>query len=460
MVSRGGCAAAAAALPFALVRLGGTRVAGAAVLRASGDSRQRGQLINNGPLLSKLAWPLLRFMPTIAFRNLVLVTRHADVSEVLDRDEDFTIAEVNAAAMDRVNGPFVLGMDRSPLLLRERSILQQSIHDGDADRIRSFASSTAAELVEQARARRRIDVVQDLARPAAVRLVAHHFGIPGPDEETTKRWMRAIFHEAFLNGAGDPGVRRAGERASAELHTYTDDLIAVRQSQITAGEPAPDDVLTRLVRLQDDEATRLSDEALRRNICGVVVGAVETTSKATAHAVDQLLRRGAAFRRARTAAAAGDVDEVGRHAFEALRFNPINPVLTRHAARTTVLAAGTRRERSIPSGRTVYAAVLPAMFDPSVFSDPYRFRVDRPAPPYLHFGSGLHSCFGRYVNVIQIPELVAALLRLDGLRRAPGPVGTITYDGPFPDRLLLDFDGNTPSPTAGGGSCGSQPSPS
>lgn len=401
------------------------------------------KLANNGLLIRKLAWPLLRFKPILSVGKLVLVTRHEDVCEVLDRDEDFTVAEGNAATMDRVNGPFILGMDRSAQYVRERSLLQQCVHDGDAERIRGLVSATAAELVDHARARGRIDVVQGLARPAAVRLVADYFGVAGPDQATMMRWMREIFHETFLNVGGDPDVRKAGEVSGAEFHAWADDLIATRQSQISAGEPAPDDFLTRLVRLQGRHETRLSDEGVRRNIGGVVVGAVETTSKATAHAIDQLLRHGDAHRRARRAAVAGDIDEVGRCTWEALRFNPINPVLSRHVARTSLVAAGTTRERCIPAGRTVYAAVLPAMFDPSVFPDPGKFRVDRPASAYLHFGYGLHTCFGRYVNLIQVPGLIAELLRLEHLRPAPGREGTMIYDGPFPDRFLLDFGGMT-----------------
>jgi len=406
------------------------------------------RLANNGPLLSKLAWPLLRFKPILALGKLVIVTRHADVREVLARDEDFTVSEVNGGSMDRVNGPFILGMDRSPICLRERAILERCVHAGDGERIRSLVSSITSELIDQVRGRGRIDVVQDLARPAAIRLVAAYFGVAGPDEATMMRWMRAIFYETFLNGNGDREVRRAGEEAAAEFHAYSDDLIAVRQAQIRAGQPTPDDFLTRLVRLQSDEETHLSDEGVRRNVGGVVVGAVETTSKATAHAVEQLLRHGDAFRRAATAASAGDMDQVGRYGFEALRFNPINPVLSRHAARDTVLAAGTRRETRIPAGCSVYAAVLPAMFDPSVFPNPGEFRIDRPAAEYLHFGNGLHHCLGTYVNIIQIPELIAALLRLGNLRPAPPPDGKMIYDGPFPNRLLLDFD-RSPQPAEG-----------
>jgi cytochrome P450 len=400
------------------------------------------RLANNAPLIRAASWPLVRFMPTLVLRKAVIVTGHAEVSEVLARDTDFTVEEVNATSMDLVNGPFILGMDRSPLYLRERSILQRSIEPGDPDRIRATVRRHASELVEAARPSGRIDVVQQLARPAAVRLVAEYFGVPGPDEPTMMHWMRTMFYETFLNIGEEPSVRRTGEASGAAFHAYADELIAGRKAQVESGEPTPDDLVCRLLRMQADPDTCLSDEGVRRNLGGVVVGAVDTTSKAVAHAVYELLRRPADLDEARVAARAGDIDKVARYAFEALRFNPLNPILARHAARDETLAAGTRRARRIPSGRTVYVAILSAMFDPKVFDQPGQFRPDRPADAYLHFGGGLHTCFGRYVNLIQIPELVAAVVRLHGLRFAGSGKPAIRYDGPFPDELLVEFNGS------------------
>jgi cytochrome P450 len=392
---------------------------------------------NNGRLIRLASAPLRRLTPILVLGRRVVVLRHDDVVEVLERDRDFTVAEINGPPMLRVTGPFILSMDRSPQYERERSILQAAVHPSDVDRIRASVRVTAARLAEAGRARGRIDVVRDLARPAAIELVGDYFGVHGPDQATMARWMRTIFHEAFLNVDDDEGVRRAAVASGVELHAHVDDLVAERERQLAAGDPVPDDVLTRLVQLQADEATRLGDEGIRRGISGIIVGAVETTSKAVAHIVDELFRRPAALSSARAAALAGDDDAVRRHAFEALRFNPISPVLVRYVARSAVVAAGASRRRSVREGQTIYAAILPAMFDPKVFRRPNRFDADRPAGDLLHFGGGLHPCFGRYVNLVQIPELVAALLRLDGLRVPDGVRRRISYAGPFPDRFEL-----------------------
>ena len=79
------------------------------------------------------------------------------------------------------------------------------------------------------------------------------------------------------------------------------------------------------------------------------------------------------------------------------------------------------------------------MFDPEAFVDPGEFRIDREVE-YLHFGYGMHRCFGYHINGVQIPELMAALLRVPNLRHASGAERGILYEGPFPDRMILEFD--------------------
>ena len=400
--------------------------------------RLAAQLNNYGP--TRVAFRALRqFAPVLVVGKRVLVTRHADCKEVFERNHDFTISELNAPVMDRVNGPFILGMDSGVQYDRENGILERCVHPGDLGRIRELARRTATELVDAARPSGRIDVVNGLNRVTAARVVASYFGIPGPDEATLMRWMRTIFYETFLNVTRDPGVQKAGEKSGAEFHAYVHGLIAVRRAQIAAGD-APDDFFTRLVRLASEPDTHLSDEGIIRNIGGIVVGALDTTSKATTHAVAELLERPADLAAARRAALAGGGEAVKPYVIEALRFNPLNPALARKAARDTVVAEGTRRRHKVPEGSTVYVVIGSAMLDHRVFDEPERIRTDRPASAYMHFGYGMHTCFGEHVNLVQMPELVAALLQLDGLRAGPGPEGRILYAGPFPNRLIVEFE--------------------
>ena len=361
------------------------------------------------------------------------MSRHVDVVDVLRRDSDFTVANVNAKSMERWSGAFILGTDRGEVYEREVTVLRRVAPADDLPRVRELVVDNASQLVAAATASGRLDVVHGLARPVATRTVAQYFGVPGPDEATMMRWMRAMFDAVFLDGG--KRATRAAELTVAEFKPYMQQLIKQRRAALTEHQPVPDDVLTRLVAMGAEEPW-LDDDAVRRNINGIIVGAVDTTSKSVTQAVDELLRRPAALAAARQAALNGDMETVRAHAWEALRFLPHAPVLQRWSEGAPI---GNRR-RPVRRGKVVLVGVLSAMFDGAAFPQPNQFRADRPESDYLHFGHGMHTCYGLAINRVQIPELVAAVLRLPGLRRAPGRAGRLRFDGPFPDRLVVEFD--------------------
>jgi cytochrome P450 len=396
------------------------------------------KLLTSTVLLRPIFALLRKMFPILVIGKRAVVTRHADVIEVLTRDTDFTIAEINEAHINQADGPFILGMDRSAQYDTEAATLREVVRPDDLERIRSLVRQNATDLVAAARPSGKIDVVNGLARVVAIRTVGSYFGIPAPDDPTMMRWMRDIFHEIFVNFTADPKVHDDAMRSGKELRQHMDRVIAARKSHLHEPDQ-PDDVLGRLLLLQNAEHAWLDDRSVRRNLGGLIVGAVDTTSKFVTLAIDELLRRPAALAGARAAALAGEMQIVRNYAYEAVRFNPHHPVQLRFCRHETELAAGTPRARKIPAGTSVVVAMLSAMFDPEVFIEPAQFRADREVE-YLHFGFGMHRCFGRAINGVQIPELMATLLRLPNLRRAAGGAGRVAYDGSFPERLILEFD--------------------
>jgi cytochrome P450 len=375
---------------------------------------------------------VLRLLPPLRIGRLVVLSRYDDVIEALTRVEDFGFQPAFTARVERVNAPFLLGMDWSARYQREASLLRQVIRPDDLPRIRAVVAQRAAELLGEARPAGQIDAVSGLARPVTVRLLAAFFGVVGPDEATMARWTSAIFN--YLAAGGSP---LTADRAAASLQARVRWLIGERKAAIARGEPAEDDALGRLLGLQGEDRPWLDDDTVTRNLTGLVIAAVEESTKAVVFAIDELLRRPAELGAASRAAAADDADTVRRYAFEALRFRPANPsVAPRRCLRATTLAQG----RRLPEGVLVYVSTLSAMFDRHAFAEPSRFRVDRPMEAYLHFSYGRRACLGKAINGVLIPELVSALLRLPNLRRVPGPAGALMYDGVLPERLMLAFD--------------------
>ena len=54
----------------------------------------------------------------------------------------------------------------------------------------------------------------------------------------------------------------------------------------------------------------------------------------------------------------------------------------------------------------------------------------------MHFGFGLHTCFGQYINLTQIPGIVKAVLKQNTLRRAADMI----VEEPFPVSLEIEYD--------------------
>jgi cytochrome P450 len=127
--------------------------------------------------------------------------------------------------------------------------------------------------------------------------------------------------------------------------------------------------------------------------------------------------------------------------FEALRFEPVNPVIYRRAVRETWIAPGTPRARRVKRGAMVMASNLSAMFDRTGLPSPGAFRTDRPWDAYMLWGYGQHTCFGDYLNRTTLPAMLKPLLVQKNLRRAAGPAGQIDNAGtPFPVRFHVVFD--------------------
>ncbi|HKQ04962.1 MAG TPA: cytochrome P450 [Blastocatellia bacterium] len=395
----------------------------------------------NPEVLRTLFAGLREHKPIVLVRGFAIVTRHADVTEVLAQDEHFTVRQIYAAKMERTSGSFFLGMDRGEQYSREHGLLRQATRPADdLPRIASFVSTRADQLIEAARPDGKIEVVNGLFRLVATRLVADYFGVPGPNEATQMNWHRAIFRDIFLNLNNDPQVTASADTAARQMNDYMDELIARRKAELAAGQNGRDDFLTRLLRMQSQTEPAIDDAWIRRNVGGTILGAIETTSKAATQALDQLLSRPEQLQASQQAARAGDDRLLSAYVFEALRFNPHNPIIIRHCDKPYTLARGSRYEATIPEGTLVFAGTVAAMFDPEAFPAPDEFRSNRPTEPFLHFGYGMHTCFGEYINRVQLPVALQRLLRLKSIRRAAGDAGRLQFDGPFPNRLVVEFE--------------------
>lgn len=379
----------------------------------------------------RLPWVLgvlRRVMPIVSLRRYAAVTRADDVREVLDDHHSFTVA-LYAPKMEAITGPFILGLDDTPLYRHDDAALRAAVR---ADDLAGIGDAMLAAARDRLARGGRLDAVADVIDPSVDQVMSAYFGTPGPDPATQIRWTKSLFEDIFLNIGNTPAVHDRALADAAQLRPHLDGLVRARKAALAAGEEVPDDVLTRLLRAQPAESA-LHDIAIRHNFIGLMAGWIPTISKSMALALDELLDRPTELAGAQAAAQAGDRDRVGAYVFEAMRFRPQASGLLRTCAADRAVAAGTRRSKTIRAGATVLVATQAAMFDPAAVTAPKEFRLDRPWEDYLHFGHGLHTCFGLAINRVQLPALGMALLERPGLRRA----GPLASEGPFPSSLPI-----------------------
>jgi cytochrome P450 len=379
---------------------------------------------------------LLRTLkPILVMGDTVIVSLAVDVEEVLEHDDIFLVTYGPKMEAITLGSNFFLGMQDIPQYTRDVSNMRLCVRREDLPgRVAPFVAERSRAIV--AAANRRLDIVRELTRVVPTLLVGDYFGTPGPDVQTFADWATTLFRYIFVDPDNDPAVASAAMDAAGKMRASLDASITARKGS----RGKVDDVLERCLAMQDAGMPGMTDLDIRNNLLGILVGLIPTTSQAVSQAVDQLLDRPAALAAARAAALAGDDDLLSRYVFEALRFNPVNPGLLRVASQDYVIGRGTLRATTIPKGATVLAATLSAMFDPTMLADPDTFRVDRPESIYLLFGTGMHQCFGRYINRIQVPLIAKSLIERPELRRAAGVEGTLRMDGPFPTSMTLDFD--------------------
>jgi cytochrome P450 len=365
----------------ALIALIGT---GIGALFGKGTLAQRLGAAFAGPTTLRRGFAVLRlFQPILRLKTRIItayeskstaiVTRSADVTEVLGRDEDFAV--VYGPRMEMITGGenFFLGMANTARYARDVSNMRLAVRREDvAEIVEPFVAATAAGIVTGTAGR--IDLPQMLTLPTAARLIDHYFGTPGPSEAEMIDWTTTLFWYLFIDLKADPELGAKAEAVAAVFRDRLDALIAERK----AAADDRGDVLARCLKLQAGGSPGMTDRDIRNNLIGLLIGLLPTTSAAANLALDELLDRPDALAGACAAARENDDARLAAYVFEALRFRPLNPLVYRRAMRDCRIAEGKLRSRRITKDTMVMASNLSAMFDPLAVAAPNLFRTDRP----------------------------------------------------------------------------------
>ncbi len=125
---------------------------------------------------------LLRVKPVLRarmpFQDVIVMSRHADIVDVLERPRQFSVAHYGVR-LSATTGSFLLGIADDSEYRRDLGLLRSVVSPGDAAKIRALIAKTMATLLDQATTYKdTVDVVGEIYDPLALRYIEDYFGLP------------------------------------------------------------------------------------------------------------------------------------------------------------------------------------------------------------------------------------------------------------------------------------------
>lgn len=306
---------------------------------------------------------------------LYVLSRYEDVRDALSNTGVFSSAQGNRPRPTLTNG---LQSD-PPAHTGPRTFLQTGVADSLSARVQDSAAVKAANLLSSLKARAHWDLHDDFALPLSISVLGTVIGIPADELELFQYYGET---HAAASLTQDPG--RRDSHWSEDLQDFSEYLlnkiIATRQAAHRSG------VIGSLIAASETTG-EITDYNILNLVNHLLAEGLETSATMVTNALWRVLPDRRVWQ---------ELDkEPGRMQLlidESLRFDP--PTL---AVFRTTTQANSDYGTEIPRGARVMLHLGAANRDPTVFEEPNRFDLDRPATQHVTFGFGIHYCLGARV---------------------------------------------------------------
>jgi cytochrome P450 len=247
----------------------------------------------------------------------------------------------------------------------------------------------------------RFDLIDALAYPLPVIVIAEMLGVPTSDRGTFRGWADALFSQEI-----DPerSLRDASEQAVTAVAPIMREMNAYFLDYIRSRRTNPGSDLTSKLTQAEVDGERLADEEIVGFVGLLLIAGHITTTATLGNSVISFQDNPHAVAEVRA-----DPELLPAAIEEVLRVRTPFPRLARITTAETEVA-GVR----IPAGQVVLPWLTAANRDERVFTEPHRFDIHREPNPHLTFGHGIHFCLG--APLARLEARVALRLLLERYR--------------------------------------------
>jgi cytochrome P450 len=247
----------------------------------------------------------------------------------------------------------------------------------------------------------RFDLIDALAYPLPVIVIAELLGVPVSDRGLFRTWADALFSQEV---DPDKSLRDVSEQAVSAVAPVMHEMNAYFLDYIRSRRAGPGSDLTSTLTQAEVDGERLADEEIVGFVGLLLLAGHITTTATLGNSVVTFQANPDAAAEVRSAP-----ELLPAAIEEVLRVRTPFPRLARITSAETEVA-GVR----IPAGQVVLPWVAAANRDERVFAEPHRFDIHRRPNPHLAFGHGIHFCLG--APLARLEARVALRLMLERYR--------------------------------------------
>ena len=340
-----------------------------------------------------------------------VLSRFADADAILRDHKRFssdprlrkTTRTPRNAGIENPGGQSMLFLD-PPDHSRLRQLVSKAFTPGAIAALTSRIHALVGELLDQIPNSASFDLMEALAYPLPVIVMAELLGIPPEDRAKFKLWsdLRARVLEPTIK----PDEIQKANQATYALDDYFREVIRERRAR------PRDDLISTLI-LAEEAGDKLTSNELLVMLRLLLIAGNETTTNLIGNGMLALLRHPAQLQLLRN-----QPDLMENAVEELLRFDTPVQVDFR-IARADLEFGG----RGIRAGQGVIILLGAANHDPAIFPEPERLDITRRNASHLAFGRGLHFCLGAPLARVEARAAFAGLLerfpKLDLLNPRP-----------------------------------------
>jgi cytochrome P450 len=312
-----------------------------------------------------------------------------------------TMSSADGVTRLRMAGPLLVTMDGKSHNEMRRHVLP-AFTKAALDSWQAMIDELAATLVGDVLDNPGCDIVQRLAVPMPMLLIAHMLGIPDGDVDDFRRWSTAAIRMADVDIS-----RRGLTRLTSSIGGIREIYRYFRQQFAVGGLKGSDTLLGKLLSV--NASGSIDDDELFFFAMLLLIAGNETTTNLLGAMFDIFAKHPEKFDMVRA-----DHSLIPKVVEEQLRFS--SPVQMLYRTTRTEYEVG---PVTIPAGARVLLSLGAANRDPQVFDDPDEFRVDRNPTEHLAFGFGAHLCLGAQLTRMEaqavLRELVTRTRRIEAI---------------------------------------------